>query len=52
MVKITRLEHLQQVPEKEIVPHIKNLLEYLLEEYKDAATRYTKKYQNLLDMDN
>ena len=26
--------------------------EILLEEYKDAATRYTKKYQNLLDMDN
>ena len=35
MVKITRLEHLEQVPEKEIVPHIKNLLEYLLEEYKE-----------------
>ena len=35
MVKITRLDHLEQVPEKEIVPHIKNLLEYLLEEYKE-----------------
>ena len=35
MVKITRLEHLEQVPEKEIVPYIKNLLEHILEEYKD-----------------
>ena len=35
MVKITRLEHLEQVPEKEIVPYIKNLVEHILEEYKD-----------------
>ena len=35
MVKITRLEHLEQVPEKEIIPYIKNLLEHILEEYKE-----------------
>ncbi len=35
MVKITRLEHLEQVPEKEIVPHIKNILDHILKEYKD-----------------
>ena len=34
MVKITRLEHLEQVDELEIVPYIRKLLEYLLEEYK------------------
>ena len=35
MIKITRLEHLEQVSEKEIVPYIKNLLEHILEEYEE-----------------
>ena len=35
MVKITRLEHLEQVPEKKIVPYIAKILESFLEEYKD-----------------
>ncbi len=35
MVKITCLDHLEQVPEKEVVPYIRNLLEHILEEYKD-----------------
>lgn len=35
MVKITRLEHLEQVPKKDIVPYIKNILDHILEEYKD-----------------
>ena len=35
MVKITRLEHLEQIPEKEIVPYISKILECFLEEYKN-----------------
>jgi len=35
VVKITRLEHLEQVPEKKIVPYIAKILECFLEEYKD-----------------
>ncbi len=35
MVKITCLDHLEQVLEKEVVPYIRNLLEHILEEYKD-----------------
>ena len=35
MVKITHLEHLEQVAELEIVPYIRKLLECLLEEYKE-----------------
>ena len=35
MVKITRLEHLEQVPEKKIVPYIAKILESFLEEYKE-----------------
>lgn len=37
MIKITRLEHLKQVPEKEIIPYIKNLLEYILKEYEEYS---------------
>lgn len=35
MIKITRLEHLDQVPKKEIVPYIKKLLEHILKEYEE-----------------
>ena len=35
MVKITCLEDLEQIAELEIVPYIRNLLEYLLREYKE-----------------
>lgn len=37
MIKITRLEHLELIPEKEIVPYISNLLKHILEEYKDYS---------------
>lgn len=35
MIRITKIEHLELIPEKEIVPYIRNLLEHILEEYKD-----------------
>ena len=34
MIKITRLEDLNEVPEKEIIPYLKVLLENILKEYK------------------
>ena len=33
MVKITKLVDLEKIPDLEIVPHIRKLLEYFLEEY-------------------
>lgn len=37
MIKVTRIEDLEQVDE-EIVPHIRNLLDYFLEEYCDFCS--------------
>ncbi len=38
MVKITKLVDLEKIPDLEIVPHIRKLLEYFLEEYNEYCS--------------
>ncbi len=38
MVRISQLKDLEKIPDLEIVPHIKKLLEYLLEEYTEYCS--------------
>lgn len=37
MIKITKIENIKQIQDKNIIPYIRNLIEQILVEYKDYS---------------